>query len=287
MAKASELNPRFYQELISKIEHNEPYYDMFDKYTPQAIRDMIEEAQAEYTKGTHPFDLYEKPELVSKIPIKEVPNLPNYGEFNLKAYKATGLPALDHPMEILVKDRRDLGTLGHEVQHAYDTMSQPNVVEPMLRPEPQSNLLSRIKQELEIPRKILTEQDLRGLEETSAYYGKHFKPDVEDKFGKLKQLLNLERVVKGQPLKAVAPLVKAAGVGALGMAASSIANKAMAGDVGEAALEAADVGTDFIPVVGEIKTAVRPSELGGAELPPEVQEEKERFNKLRQRLLNK
>ena len=58
MAKASELNPRFYQQLIDKIKNDEPYQDMFDKYTPNAIRDMIEEAQAEYTKGKHPFDLY-------------------------------------------------------------------------------------------------------------------------------------------------------------------------------------------------------------------------------------
>lgn len=71
------------------------------------------------------------------------------------------------------------------------------------------------------------------------------------------------------------------GMGATALAGMSIANKAMAGDVGEAGLEAADLATDYVPGVGQVKMAMRPTELGQAELPNNIMEERRIFNEAR------
>jgi len=285
MKKASELNPKMYQELIDRVKTGQPLDDLLSQYDPHALRDILEEATAEASGNTHPFDLYEKPELFKNVKIKVDPNLKNHGEIDYVLEKQTGIQRPDKGLGINLKNRGDKGTLLHESQHAYDILSRPETSIPVEKFGP--GMLSDIKEKLDINRKISSSSDLKGLEEGTEYLSKHFKPDIEDKFGKLKQMLNLERIVKGQPLKMIAPLMKAAGVGAIGAAAMGIGNKAMAGEYGQAGLDTADLATDLTPIVGEAKMAIYPTELGNAELPPEEMQERERFNKMRQRLLNK
>lgn len=76
------------------------------------------------------------------------------------------------------------------------------------------------------------------------------------------------------------------GLGGLGLAASSIYNKVNAGELGSAGLEAADVATDYIPVVGTLKDAIRPTELESSELPDELMKEREIYNAARRGKMN-
>jgi hypothetical protein len=61
--------------------------------------------------------------------------------------------------------------------------------------------------------------------------------------------------------------LKALGILAPGIAAMGIGEKAMAGDFGSAGMDTADLATDYVPVVGQIKDAIRPEEIGNQELP--------------------
>lgn len=285
MTKASELNPKFYQELIDRIRNGQPYEDMFSKHDPYAIRDIAEESLGEFTKGKHPYDLYERPELLKSVPINEVPDMSEHGVAKFFRDKRTKTPILEEPMSISLRNRNDRGTLLHETQHIYDLKTQPNIIQ--LDEMPDKNILSNIKKELDIKRPVKSLSDLRGVEEATEYLNPHFKPDVDkSKLGKLKQFVNLERAVKGLPLKSIAPLLKATGIGALGYQAMGIGNKAMAGDFGAAGMETLDLATDLAPGIGEVKDAIRPTEMGNSELPKEEMEKRIRFNKLKQRLGN-
>lgn len=75
----------------------------------------------------------------------------------------------------------------------------------------------------------------------------------------------LQRLLKGGKLGLVLPVLKAAGVAAIGHQVLGIGNKAMAGDLGPAGMEAADLATNFIPGIGEAKDALASEELGAGE----------------------
>lgn len=80
--------------------------------------------------------------------------------------------------------------------------------------------------------------------------------------------------------KGFAKILPALGIGATALGALSVANKAMAGEPGQASLEAADLATDYIPLVGQVKMAGRPSELGNSELPPEEMQARNVYNEM-------
>lgn len=101
--------------------------------------------------------------------------------------------------------------------------------------------------------------------------GTTINEDIPDKKGILSLLKNSGGFSKVLP---------ALGMGATALAGLSIANKVQAGELGDAGLEGADLATDYIPGVGQAKMALRPSELGNSELPPEVMEERRKFNVL-------
>lgn len=313
MKNAANLNDRFYQELIDRIKNGQEYNSMLENYDPHAIRDILEEAAGRYAKSkgiTHPFDLFENPELLKKIQLIENPNLADHASFKYKVDPKTGLYLPDEKASIIVKNKGDLGTSIHETQHAYDEVSRPKL---FLPDEPsEQQLIAKVKDELDLPRKIRSMEDLKGMEEAVSYSAGHFKPDVEGKFEKLKSALNLERVVKGEPLKTIAPILKGAGYLGTGLAAASIANKAMAGEPVEAAKEAADFGSYFIPYVGEARMAkdigeglfnapkylydkitetpsvfekeMEASDSKTGDLPESIMKERERFNKLKTKL---
>lgn len=86
-------------------------------------------------------------------------------------------------------------------------------------------------------------------------------------------------ILKNQ--KGFSKMLPMLGMGAAGLAALGIAGKVQAGEYGDAALDTADVATDYIPFVGQAKMIARPSDLGNAELPPEMMEEREVYNAAR------
>lgn len=81
--------------------------------------------------------------------------------------------------------------------------------------------------------------------------------------------------------KGFAKMLPMLGLGAAGLAGLSIAGKVQAGELGEAGMEAADLGTDYVPGLGSAKMALRPTELGNAELPDEMMREREVYNSAR------
>lgn len=72
--------------------------------------------------------------------------------------------------------------------------------------------------------------------------------------------------------------LKALGILGPAIGAMSMTDKAMAGDMGGASLEGIDLATDYVPVVGQIKEALRPEEIGNSELPSEIMEARAKFN---------
>lgn len=56
--------------------------------------------------------------------------------------------------------------------------------------------------------------------------------------------------------------LRALGILGPAIGAMSMTDKAMAGDVGGAGMEGLDIATDYIPGVGQIKDAIRPSDIG-------------------------
>jgi len=83
-----------------------------------------------------------------------------------------------------------------------------------------------------------------------------------------------------------AKMIPMLGLGAAGLAGLSIAGKVQAGELGEAGLETADLATDYVPGVGQLKMALRPTELGSSELPEELMKEREIYNAARRGNVN-
>jgi len=259
---AATVSKKFMDELTSRIKNGEPIDSMLSQYSPTAIRDILEEAQGVAAGNKNPLDLFEKPELIKSVPVNEIPNLADHGEAYF--YK-NGAPA-----KINVRNLDDKGTLIHELQHAYDAASQPSIRVPTdISDNPSLKALQQLKSELDINRPIKSVSDLKGLEETTQFLSNHFKPDVVEGTSRLKQLINLERIMKGEPLKSIAaiaaPVAKGLGLAGAGLAAASIGNKAMAGDYSGAATDAVDLGTDLTPGVSEAKMALMPSDIGSDE----------------------
>ena len=73
-------------------------------------------------------------------------------------------------------------------------------------------------------------------------------------------------------------ILPALGLGAAALGSLGIAKKVQTGDYGNAALDATDLATDFIPGVGIAKMILKPSEVGAADLPDDIMKEKEAFN---------
>lgn len=72
--------------------------------------------------------------------------------------------------------------------------------------------------------------------------------------------------------------LKALGIAGPAISAMTMSDKVMAGEYGAAGLEGLDAATDYLPVVGEVKAAIEPSELGNSELPEEIMAERALYN---------
>jgi hypothetical protein len=71
------------------------------------------------------------------------------------------------------------------------------------------------------------------------------------------------------------------GLGAAALGGMGVAKKLGEGDYGNAALDAADIGTDFIPGVGLAKMLLRPTEAGAADIPEDEMKERQAYNDAR------
>jgi len=89
---------------------------------------------------------------------------------------------------------------------------------------------------------------------------------------------SLERLNTPKSAGKFSKTLKALGILGPALGAMAIGDKAMAGDFGGAGIEAADMATDYIPVVGEVKQAIEPEMMGNSELPPDIMAERALYN---------
>jgi hypothetical protein len=287
MREYNGLDPKLYDEIISRVKNGEPLDKLLERYDSYTVREVLGLAGAQYSGKTPAIELFEKPELFKNVKTIIDPNLEGaLGSVRFNVDPKTKYYNPEDPITKTLQDASDKATDIHENQHIYDLRSRPEIKQSV---EPKNILKSKSVQEglYDLGQEGRRLEDFRGLDNATLEYAKHFKPDAEGRFGKLKEILQLQDIVHGRPLKMIAPILKAAGIGALGYQALGIGQKAAAGEFGEAGLEAADMATDYLPVVGQVKDAIRPTELGNADLPPEEMKQRELFNKTRQRLLNK
>lgn len=126
--------------------------------------------------------------------------------------------------------------------------------------------------------------DTLGMDAITKYRGnlKNAADELEEAGKVINEDTSMLRNSKG-----FGKLLPIIGMGAAGLAALNIGNQVQAGEYGKAALDTADLATDYVPILGQAKFALRPSELGNSELPPEIEEEKKRFNELKKRMEDK
>lgn len=223
------IDEALYKKLKERVQSGVPVDDLLQNYHPYDIRNLLEEATAMELGKRDIRDQYAKPEVFSNV--KKIivnPNLEDYGAFTHNVDPSNALP-IKGSGKIILRNADDIATKIHETQHAYDAFSDMN--------KPDFDPLDADEVTVRKALDMGTKQDLKGLESATEMYGKHFRP--EDKLPKLKQLLNFERLVKGQPLKAIAPI-------AIGAAAMGIGEKAFAGDLKAAKEEAGKLGMDIV-----------------------------------------
>lgn len=230
---------------------------------PLAIRNDLGTALGQHVRTNYdePLNIFKNKDILKEIPVTRTSDLPS-GIVGRFAPGENGIYTKEQGI-ILPKENPDLinrqtGTMLHEYGHPNDRLSGFDKSEPFSKT------------------KSILKSGLEGAEEA---IGSHHKAGFFEK----EALVDL---LKNKKLSTVLPLLKAAGIGAAGVAALGIGEKAMAGDLPGAGMDAVDLVTDYAPVVGEVKAAISPSPLGNSELPPEELEKQERFNKLKAKLNN-
>lgn len=229
MDKYKNITKEAYEQLVDRIKNDAPVESMFKGYNPYDIRDALEESIALKAGNKDIRDFYEKPELFSNVTIKAQPNMRDNGMYKSFVDQETGLWAPNIKNQILLKDKSDIATLGHELQHHYDKASNP--LSKIVQELPEDEIIKNLKKEMP---HINNFQDIKGLEGATKFLKDHFNPDPEFGSGQLKQFLNLKRMIKGGPLKMIAPI-------AMGAAAFGIGEKAYAGDLKGAGKDTIDL----------------------------------------------
>lgn len=89
------------------------------------------------------------------------------------------------------------------------------------------------------------------------------KTSFAEKMGQIpKEARKAETTSLGRLNGKMGKTLRALGILGPAIGAMSMTDKAMAGDLGAASMEGLDLATDYIPGVGQVKDALRPSEMG-------------------------
>lgn len=256
MSEISKVRQNYLDDIKSAIEtgDHEKLSDLLRNKDPLAVRNDLSTALGQHTLQNYdePLNIFNNKDILKEVPV-EYTKLPEgtAGRFD-KINQKIQLP-YENPDLI----NRQTGVKLHEYGHVNDNLKGFNESQP-----------------LDLNNSFLKKT---GLENAENAIGQHHASGLFEK----EALTNL---LKNKKLEMALPLIKAAGIGALGLSAAGIGQKAMAGDYGGAALDTADLGTDLLPIIGEAKMAASPSELGNSELPPEIMSERNKFNKIKQKI---
>jgi hypothetical protein len=209
--------------------------DLVRTKNPLAIREDLASALGEHVAENYddPLNIFKKKEILKEIPVNYTDNLPK--GITGKYIKEGGLYLPKGGEETA----KSLGVKLHEYGHANDSIDTNQIGD------------------------VFDKANLKkaGIEAAEQSFGKHHKTGFFEKEA-------ISKLANNKKLSALLPLLKGAGVGAIGLAAADMGNKVMAGEIGGASLEAADLASDYIPGVGQIKTAIRPTELGAEPTDP-------------------
>lgn len=246
--------PKKQQEYFNRLKEalstgdEQMFTDLVRQKNPLAIREDLVNVLGQHTLENYdePLNVFKDKEILKNTPI-EYTKLPKgiagrYEDSN----GGLLLPKNDKSSAI-----KKAGVLVHEYGHKDDALKGFKDIEEF---DPQ------------YAKKL-------GAEVADEAFSKHHKRGFFEK----EALMDL---LKNKKLGMLAPLLKATGIGALGVAASGIGNKAMAGDYKGALSDAGELAYDVAaPPILE-----PPTVMGNAELPPEEEAAKERFNRLRKKL---
>lgn len=217
---------------------------------PLAIRHDLSTILGQHVQENYdnPRNIFSEKKLIEDIPV-EYTDLPEgiAGKFNKTEGKIL-VPKVD-----LEKTPRQIGVESHELAHALD---KAKGFEGSQKFNP-----SMLKK--------------TGLEAAEEAFGGHHARGFFEK----EALLDL---LRNKKLGMLAPVLKAAGIGAIGAAAAGIGEKAMAGDLSGAASDTGELAYDVI--APPALQAASPTTLGNSELPPEEMEKRQKFNQLKQKL---
>lgn len=253
--------PKKRQELLNdlmkqlQIGDDDAVAELLRNRDPMAIRNEMSTALGQHVRQNYdnPLNVFKDKAILEQVPVEHT-DLPEgvAGRYNLTKNKIL-MPKQNPDLA-----NRQTGTLLHELGHAKDWLV--NKVKGTNLNEAESVLKGS------------------GLDAAEKAFGNHHANGFFEKEA-------LQKLLNGGKLAAsyLGPLMKGLGIAGAGLAATSIANKAMAGDIAGATSEA----VDNVPVVGQIKQMIQPEMIGKSDdvtgLKPFVQSEEEQ-NLLKQKL---
>lgn len=297
MSEFSRKQQEYYDSIKKAIESgdHDMLQNLFRNKDSLAIRHDLSTALGQHVNDNYDdaLNIFQNKAKLEEVPINYTDKLPDRvaGRFVDKqgAEYIKGKEGIFLPVNSSDSLSRQTGTRIHELAHANDRINNFR----------ESNPFPKTKEAL----------SATGLEKAEEIIGDHHKVGFLEKEA-LKDLLQNKKI---QSLAAIGgPLAKAAGLGALGLSVAGVANKAMAGEPVEAAKDAADIGSYFIPYVGEMRMAkdigeglynapkylydkitekpsvyekeLAESESETGDLPVSIVKERERFNKLKNKI---
>jgi hypothetical protein len=246
--KQQEYFDRLKKSLSSADEQE--FADLVRQKDPVGIKRDLSQVLGQHVRENYdnPLEVFEKKKILETVPV-EYMDLPENikGKYNVTKDKILlnkVLPELDNAQT---------GTLLHELGHKNDRLSGFTASEKF-----DPLLLKKV-----------------GAEAAEEAFSKHHKSGFFEK----EALMSL---LKNKKLATLAPLLKATGIGAMGLTAAGIGNKAMAGDFKGATSDVGELAYDVLEP--SIVTAAAPTMMGNSELPQEEMERRSKFNLLRKKL---
>lgn len=251
MENLSKKQKEYFKKLREAIGSGDEdmYSDLVRQKNPLAIRHDLSTALGEHVAENYddPLNIFQKKELIKEIPVNYTENLPK---------GIAGKYIKEHGVFVPKGEEtfKKLGTKLHELGHGNDSLDLPESVSD----EFNKSSLKKL-----------------GAEAADEAFKGHHKKGFFEKYA-------LENLMNNKKLASIMPLIKGAGIGALGLTAAGIGNKAMAGDFKGAASDTGELAYEL--ATPPVLSAVSPTMMGESELPPEEIEKKRKFNLLRKKL---
>lgn len=201
--------------------------------------------------------------------LTDVPsNIESSGGFRQNLSKTQANPA-STLSEVIpnLKQSGKVGNIGNEIKSAGNS---PIGISPEIR---NKGLFDKLTEKINLPKGVIDDVSPGGKIKNASLLESLIPPKTQGFASRLADDVSDVATKEGGMLKNLksnagfGKALPALGMAGAGLAALGIMNKVQAGEYGQAGLETADIATDYIPGVGQLKMAARPTELGNSELP--------------------